>query len=235
MAKIYLSPSDQRANTYGYGNTNEAVQCGYIAEACRRALVRSGQEVMVGHYKTMAEKCREADAWGADLYGPIHTNAFEEEDGKHEVMGTRIFSYDTKGKGWQYAQEVFKVLAPLSPGTSENVKAAPHLFEVSTPKAPTVYTECEFHDAPDGAKWIIENTTEIGEALLRGYSSPLGEKFVPAGSAVVDGGYVSMADYMALKNELKAEKVKAAEELAAADACIERVRSALKAYDNGKD
>ena len=35
MAKlIYLSPSDQTANKYAYGNTNEAVQCRKISDAC---------------------------------------------------------------------------------------------------------------------------------------------------------------------------------------------------------
>lgn len=190
MARIYLSPSDQRSNTYGYGDTTEAVQCGYIAEACRKALERSGQEVKVGHYKSMQEKCREANAWGADLYAPIHTNAFEEEEGRPEVMGTRIFAYDTKGKGWQYAQEVFKVLAPFTPGTSENVKPYPDLYEVKTPAAPTVYTEVEFHDAPAGAKWIIENTEAIGEKLAEGYCNALGETFVPAMAIVPDYGDV---------------------------------------------
>ena len=31
--KVFLSPSDQTANTYAVGNTNEAEQCGRIAVA----------------------------------------------------------------------------------------------------------------------------------------------------------------------------------------------------------
>lgn len=31
---IYLSPSDQDGNLYAAGNTNEAVQCRRIANAC---------------------------------------------------------------------------------------------------------------------------------------------------------------------------------------------------------
>ena len=33
MPKVYLSPSNQTENRYAYGNTNEAEQCGRIAEA----------------------------------------------------------------------------------------------------------------------------------------------------------------------------------------------------------
>lgn len=223
MAKIYLSPSDQRANTYAWGDTNEAIQCGFIAAACRKALERSGVEVMVGQYDTMANRCKASDKFGADIHVPIHTNAYN-----GIVMGTRIFAYNTTGKGWKYAQEVFKVLAPLSPGTSENVKAAPQLYEVSTPAAPTVYIECEFHDSAEGAKWIVEHTTEIGEAIAEGLCNALGIKFVGAEGAVVEGDYVSMADYMALKEQYNTLA-------ASADALRTRVLNAVEIYDKGKD
>ena len=38
MPKVYLSPSNQTDNSYAYGNTNEAIQCGKIAQACKNAL-----------------------------------------------------------------------------------------------------------------------------------------------------------------------------------------------------
>ena len=49
-----------------------------------------------------------------------------------------------------------------------------------TPAAPTVYCECEFHDTVEGAKWIVEHTTEIGEAIAKGLCKYLGVAFVPA-------------------------------------------------------
>lgn len=76
MAKVYLSPSNQTDNRYAYGNTTEAVQCGKIADACRAALERSGVTVKVGHMPSMQDKCKESNAFGADLHVPIHTNAF---------------------------------------------------------------------------------------------------------------------------------------------------------------
>lgn len=226
MANFYLSPSDQRSNTYGYGGTNEAIQCGYIAEATRRALERSGHKVMVGQYDTMKNRCAASDKFKADVHVPIHTNAFDEKEGQPEVMGTRIFSYDTKGKGWQYANEVFKVLAPLTPGKSENVKAAPHLYEVKTPKAPTVYIECEFHDAPEGAKWIIEHTTEIGEAIAEGLCNALGVKFVPVQSPNTGEDVVSRAEYEALREKYNTLQ-------ASADAFRTRVANAIEIYEKG--
>ena len=74
-----------------------------------------------------------------------------------------------------------KLLVPsLTPGTSENVQKNPNLYEVRTPAAPTVYCECEFHDSIQGARWIVEHTTEIGEAIAKGLCKYLGVKFVPA-------------------------------------------------------
>ena len=172
MAKVYLSPSDQTNNTYAYGGTAESVQCGKIAEACRKALERCGVSVKVGHMISMQQKCSESNAFGADLHVPIHTNAF---NGK--VRGTRMFCYDTKGKGMAACKAIFAELAPLTPGESENIKADPSLYEVRVPAAPTAYTECEFHDSVEGAKWIVENTDKIGEAIAKGICKYLGVAF----------------------------------------------------------
>lgn len=163
MYKVYLSPSDQTSNSYAYGNTTEAVQCGKIAEACRTALERSGVSVKIGHMISMQQKCKESDEYGAHLHVPIHTNAF---NGK--VSGTRIFCFSNNGNGMKACKKIFACLAPLTPGKSENIKVDSTLYEVRVPKAPTAYVECEFHDNPDTAKWIIENTNAIGEAIAKG-------------------------------------------------------------------
>lgn len=172
MPKVYLSPSNQTENRYAYGNTNEAVQCGKIADACRIALERSGVTVKLGHMPSMQEKVRESDAFGAELHVPIHTNAFN-----GSVMGTRMFCYNATGKGMAACKAIFARVAPLSPGTSENIQVNPKLYEVRAPKAPTAYLECEFHDTAEGAKWLVENTTVIGEAIARGICDYFGLTF----------------------------------------------------------
>lgn len=164
MAKVYLSPSDQRRNTYSYGNTTEDVQCGKIAQACKVALERCGIEVMLGQYDTMANRCAESDKFGADLHLPIHTNAYSDPT----VAGTRIFCYSFNGEGYKACKAIFDVLAPFTPGKSENIKENPSLFEIKIPKAPTAYVEVDFHSNPSVAKWIIEHTTEIGEKIAEG-------------------------------------------------------------------
>ena len=173
MAKVFLSPSNQYDNVYAYGNTTEGVQCGKIADACKIALERSGVDVMLMHDESMQTKCAESNKFDADLHVPIHTNAF---NGK--VMGTRMFCYSTEGKGMAACKAIFARLAPITPGESENIQVNADYYEVRVPAAPTAYIECEFHDTVDGAKWIVENTTAIGETIARGICDYFGVKFV---------------------------------------------------------
>ena len=173
--RVYISPSDQTENRYAWGNTNEHAQCQRIAEAEAAALRRSGVEVKLAAFgTTMAQRCAESDAWGADIHNCVHTNACNKQ-----VMGTRLFCYVIPGKGYDACKAVFNELAPLSPGTSENIQVNP-IYEVRVPDAPSVYCECEFHDTAEGAKWIVEHTTEIGEAIAKGLCKYLGVKYVPA-------------------------------------------------------
>ena len=174
--KVYISPSDQTENRYAWGNTNEHVQCQKIAKAEAAALRRSGVEVQVAALgSTMAQRCAQSNAWGADIHNCVHTNACNKQ-----VMGTRLFCFAIPGKGYDACKAVFNELAPLTPGTSENIQANSRLYEVRVPDAPSVYCECEFHDTVEGAKWIVEHTTEIGEAIAKGLCKYLGVKYVPA-------------------------------------------------------
>lgn len=44
--------------------------------------------------------------------------------------------------------------------------------------ATAVYIECEFHDRADLAAWIIEHTTELGEAIARGVCTGAGVPYI---------------------------------------------------------
>lgn len=173
--KIFLSPSNQDKNTYSYGNTTEDVQCGKIAKACEAALKRCGFEVKLEQYDTMQNRVAHSNAWGADLHVPIHTNAFNEK-----VGGTRIFYYKEGSEGHLASQKVFDALKALTPGMSDACQRNANLYEVNRPNAPSVYVEAEFHDVPEYAKWIIDNTTVIGEAICKGICEYFGVKYKTA-------------------------------------------------------
>lgn len=205
MPKVFLSPSNQYDNAYAYGNTTEGVQCGKIAEACKVALERNGIQAKLMHDESMQEKCQESNSFDADLHICIHTNAFN-----GSVSGTRMFSYDTSGKGYKACQAIFNVLAPYTPGTSENIKANPELYEIRVPAAPTAYCEVDFHDVPSVAKWIIEHTTEIGEKIAQGVCNYFGVQYKEAEATsdklyrVQVGAYRVKANAEAMLAKLKA-------------------------------
>lgn len=199
MAKVYLSPSDQKSNTYAWGNTNEAIQCGKVAQACKAALERCGIEVMLGQYDTMANRCAESDKFGAQLHVPIHSNACN-----GQVSGTRMFCSSLSGEGYKACKAIFDVLAPFTPGTSENIKANPGLFEIRVPKAPTAYVEIDFHDNVSVAKWIIEHTTEIGEKLAEGICNYFNIKYK---AKTEDSGKLYRVQVGAFKSKTNAENL----------------------------
>lgn len=168
MKKVYVSPSDQTQNIYAAGNTNEATQCRQIAILLVEALARSGVEGRTNLTASMAERVQESNAWGADVHVCLHTNAYPEKEGEREVSGTRIFCYELGGAGNRACIAVMARLAPITPGTSDNITARPELYECRVASAPTVYVEIDFHDVAEVALWIIGHKADIAEAIAHG-------------------------------------------------------------------
>lgn len=171
--KVFISPSDQTANTYAGGGTTEAIQCGKIGIATKAALERCGFEVMLLQYATMAEKCAASDAFGAELHMPIHSNGFNKK-----VTGTRIFYGHDGSEGHRAAKAILARLGPVTPGSPDMVQAYPALYEIRVPKAPTAYIEADFHDVEAVADWIVDHTQEIAEAICEGVCDYFGVEYI---------------------------------------------------------
>lgn len=183
MPKIYISPSDQVSNTYAVGNTNEAVQCRAIAQYLDAALKRCGIDsktnTTAGGKAGMSVRAKESNDWGADLHLPIHTNACNTQ-----VKGTRLMAHDLKGTGYKACQAIMETLAPITPGTSDNITARPGLYEVKNTKAPCAYIEVAFHDNKEEAQWIIDHKEDIAEAICKGLCNFYGVTYVPKESTI---------------------------------------------------
>ena len=171
--KIFISPSDQTANTYAGGGTTEAIQCGKIGIATKAALEQCGFEVMLLQYATMAEKCAASDAFGAELHMPIHSNGFNKK-----VTGTRIFYGHDGSEGHRAATAILARLGPVTPGSPDMVQAYPALYEIRVPKAPTAYIEADFHDVEAVADWIVDNTMEIAVEICKGVCDYFGVEYI---------------------------------------------------------
>ena len=174
--KIYISPSSQPDNAYAVGNTNEQEQCRKIAAALKEDLGRCGFWCRAGMDGTMYTRAAESDKFGVDLHLPIHTNAC---NGK--VAGLRIMVYEMGGEAEKIARAIDKYLAPVTPGESDGICAMPNLYEIKATDAVCVYLEVGFHDNPQEAQWIIDNTAKIAEMIARGLCEHYNVGYVPAG------------------------------------------------------
>lgn len=173
MKKIYLSPSDQVRNSYAYGDTNEAVQCRKIASACKAALERNGFAVRTNFEdgsNAMYTRVAESNTWGADLHLCIHTNA---GGGK----GAEAYVIDKSERRLAAAQPIYDEVRAIAPyGSSRGVKTA-RFYELRYTTGMCVYLEVDFHDNAEIAKWIVNNTTAIGEAIAKGVCRYFGVSF----------------------------------------------------------
>lgn len=170
--KIYLSPSNQDANIYAIGNTNEMIQCNIIAEAVEEYLLEHGFNVKRAPMnQDMYVTIDESNYWGADLHVPIHTNAF---DGSL-TGGTLIMIYNfADTENVKAARNILDSLAPITPGSDYPLKQRKDLHELSDIEAMSAYVECEHHDTVEGANFIINNTDKIAEAIAKGICSYYG-------------------------------------------------------------
>lgn len=208
--KIYLSPSNQNSNTYATGGTNEMEQCNRIAAAAETALKRCGFTVKrAPKGQNMTVSINESNAWGADLHVPIHTNA---GGGK----GPEVFVYSTAAGNMKIATPVYNELAKASYSKTGRYigtyRYGGTLAEIQNTKAVAVYCECEFHDNPAIAKWIISNVTTIGEAICKGICSGYGVKYVAATPAPTKTKYTvqigAYNDKKLAEAQVKAAKAK---------------------------
>lgn len=173
--KIMLAPSNQNANLYSYGNTNELVQCVKIANACAEYLSRYDVEVFNGDsYKYgFIERIELANNQAMDLFLSIHTNAgggrgvesWVDRTGKVDALGNLICRY----------------IAALGV-TNRGLKTRLHTdgldwyTELRMTRMPALMVECAYHDNGTEARWIVEHVKEIGEAIARSVVAQYGLK-----------------------------------------------------------
>lgn len=175
--KIYLSPSNQNANTYSYGNTNECDQCNRIAEACETALRRCGFETKrAPKGQDMNKSIQESNAYNPYLHICIHTNA-------GGGSGPLVMVRQKDDKRLQYANPIYNALYALTGrgkgyGVRLDTEISGNLAELKNTTALGIYCECEFHDNAELARWIVEHTTEIGEAICKGVCEGEGVAYV---------------------------------------------------------
>lgn len=178
--KVYISPSNQYGNLYSGVSTNEMEQCNRIAEWAEKHLKRNGYEVKRSPKgQDMNKSIAESNSWKADLHVPIHTNA-------GGGRGALVMVYKKAPEIMQYAESVYNELTKISPkGGGYGVRIGSEMTgghwmpaELASTNAISIYCECDFHDNPEIAKWIVGNPSLIGEAIAKGICIADGKEYI---------------------------------------------------------
>ena len=82
----------------------------------------------------------------------------------------------------KYAQPVFDAIDAITPYRSVYGIREKQFYEIRNTTGTCIYCECEFHDSPDTARWIVEHTDDIGEAICRGICRAAGRNYIEKGS-----------------------------------------------------
>lgn len=179
MFKVYISPSEQENNKYAFGNYTEEEVCHRIGNLVQLALHRCGIENKKAPYgQHMEQNITESNEYKPDIHLCIHTNA-----ANGAARGCVVFVSKLDDKHMQYAQPVYNALREVVGGIDYGVRAA-SFAEIKQTDAVCVYCECEFHDNPARAEWIVNNMAAIAEALVKGICAGAGIAYVSPSEAV---------------------------------------------------
>jgi len=172
--KLYISQANQAHNAGPKGYTEKAGMDA-ISRRLAKLLVKDGRFTVKrntagARIDTASENTREANAWGADYYVALHSNA--------GMRGTIVFHHSTSPRGKALAKAIFNQIAKLSPGaeTGTRIRAWDGLIEIHGPKAPAVLVELEAHDWAGGVAWLTGKREAIALALYRGVCKGVGLK-----------------------------------------------------------
>jgi N-acetylmuramoyl-L-alanine amidase len=175
--KIYLSPSTQE-NNIGKGEYGtEEKRMNQLTDIIEVRLKRYGHEIF-RNTPTMTLKQAVADSnkHNPDIHVAIHSNA---STGK--ARGAVVFCYKFGGKGEKLARAIYNELEKVTPTKDLGVRESNNHFGIGKPLYETAYThapaaliEVDFHDNPEGAKWILENMNEIATAIVTGINNYAG-------------------------------------------------------------
>lgn len=178
MYKIYLSPSNQPANKYCAGNTNEKAEMEAVAEKVKTILDEEYEceTVMAALYLDTGinGRAKEAKDKGCNIYFAIHSNA----GGGGNASGAVAFYHPDSLSGRKLAENAVKELnaiCPVKPNRSSPVESGMKAFngagygEIRNPSKlglVSVLVETDFHDNPKTAQWIVDNKGNIARAYV---------------------------------------------------------------------
>lgn len=171
--KVYISPSTQTGNAYATRGTNEAAQMRRLRDALVPMLKAAGHDVRATRNlaNDIRTPVREANAWGADRYVSLHTNATGLRNSTRR--GTEVYILAKGGKAEGLARHVYDRLVKVVPAPGRGVLTS-RFYEIRATKAPAILIEADYHDSREGSEWVQDHIGSLAAAIARGVCDDIG-------------------------------------------------------------
>ena len=168
---IYLSPSAQEYNI-GYGDFgSEEYRMNRIADIVEKMLKEQGYTVYRNKPKEkLSDVVRRSNEVNPDIHVALHSNASGEG---FSAQGPEIFANRPNTPGDRLANLIYNEIMQIYPDPTKGrgVLYTSSLYEIIRTNAPAVLLEVAFHDNPEDAQWIIDNESQIAQAIVSGINS----------------------------------------------------------------
>lgn len=159
--KVYLSPSVQHKNigTGKYGS--EAYRMNLLCDEIEPELLRHGFHIKRNKPEmNLYEVVYDSNSWRPDIHIALHSNA-------GGGRGTETWHYPSK-KGKELAKCIHKQAIQVIPFPDRGLKETTSFLELHDTIAPACLIEVIFHDNEEEAKWLMNNTKTVAEAIAKG-------------------------------------------------------------------
>jgi len=171
--KVYISASTQKENTgiAPYGNEQDRMH--WLADKVADILKKQRLTVYRNQKDwTLSQTCCDFKKTGAELFIDCHTNA-----GAPSAQGTEIYYGSNEGK--TLATNIYKYVAPLSPGADRGVKDqkvlySSGLFVINNTTPKSCLIEYIFHTNKTEVDDLISRVDMYAKATARGIMETLG-------------------------------------------------------------
>lgn len=192
--KVFLSPAQHHKKCLVNG-CSEAIHCNMIVDAMEPYLDACGIEWLRNDKTTEApmDHVRKANAWGADLYLALHTNAGGGKRCTFYNSGS-VLSQEYSYVFADHFREVYPNLVKPNKEYPPEVCEA-NWTELTRSEAPAVYAEQWFHDNDADCTWGHEHIQETAKSHVKAICEIFGIPFVDIGEEPVEKDPAVLPEY----------------------------------------
>ena len=118
----------------------------------------------ISNSTSLSERVREANAYGADLFLSLHTNAAENPN----ATGTETLVYSLESTAAEIGEDIVDELAKATGLRNRGVVARPGLYVLRRTNMPAVLVEMGFISNPSDADLMVNSPELFAEGIYRG-------------------------------------------------------------------